>query len=415
MSRHQRPMSPIHPGSAGESAPSRQRRGRTVASKPAPATETPTAGSSERAANDTPLEGQRRVFKEPRSVLEAFLVSVVRLAGARGGAVRALTADSDEPRLVAAWGVSAESLEDTLEPCDRCADESGAQAPSGCKRTGDPLLGEACAGTFAIPLEYKGRSVGVFTLFFDEVNSLRPEVIHLLRPVGQFVGLALENAKLEREKLQSRLTQERQSMAGEIHDSLAQSLTFVRMRMPLLADAIERKDLSRAAKYCGDVNGELGSVNRRLRELVTHFRAGMDAQGLESALEATARSFFDECGIRLTLQNEVAGLALGAEREVQVFRIVQEALANVRKHSHARHARVRLVRVGRELRVTIEDDGAGIPEGACAEGESASGKGCGHFGIEIMRERAEVLGGRLEIRNSASGGLIVTLVVPAQA
>ncbi|MCL4747299.1 MAG: hypothetical protein KJZ83_18070 [Burkholderiaceae bacterium] len=372
------------------------------------------------AANDLNANSSRKVFNEPRSMLEAFLVTVVRLAGARAGAVRALTAESDEPRLIAAWGVSADALEGSLESCGGCGGTQHCELGSDPRidpridRLPDPLLGQTCAGSVAIPLEYKGRSVGVCTLFFDEVNSLRPEVIHLLRPVGQLFGLALENAKLEREKLQSRLIEERQAMAGEIHDSLAQSLTFVRMRMPLLASAIEGNDSQRAAKYCSDVTGELGSVNRRMRELITHFRAGMDAQGLERALEGTARSFFDDSGIRLTLENDVRDLDLDAEREVQVFRIVQEALANVRKHSNARNARVRLARQGRELRVTIEDDGAGIAAGACAPGGANGPSGGGHFGIEIMRERAATLGGRLEVGNSAQGGTIVTLALPAR-
>ena len=370
------------------------------------------------AANDYAVGDQRRVFKEPRSVLEAFLVTVVRLAGARAGAVRALTAESDVPKLIAAWGVPSDALDREPDACDTCGGARGCDLGGDARIEPhtDPLASQNCAGTVAIPLEYKGLSVGVCTLFFDEVNSLRPEVIHLLRPVGQLLGLALENAKLEREKLQSRLIEERQAMASEIHDSLAQSLTFVRMRMPLLAGAIERNETERAAKYCGDVTGELGSVNRRLRALVTHFRAGMDGQGLEHALEGAARSFSDDSGIELTLENEVRDLELlGAEREVQVFRIVQEALANVRKHSNARHARVRLARHRGELRVTIEDDGRGIALEACAEGGATRPSHGGHFGIEIMRERAASLGGRLEVGNSTAGGAVVTLALPERA
>ena len=106
---------------------------------------------------------------------------------------------------------------------------------------------------------------------------------------------------------------------------------------------------------------------------------------------------------------------LGAEREVQVFRIVQEALANVRKHSNARHARVRFARHKDELRVTIEDDGRGIAPEACTGGGAARTSHGGHFGIEIMRERAASLGGRLEVGNSTDGGAVVTLALPARA
>ncbi len=183
-----------------------------------------------------------------------------------------------------------------IDPCGVCGDAlrgDGVRVADDPARCGslavDSYFKKVCTGTVAVPLEYKGRSVGVFTLFFDGVHSLRAEVIHLLRPVGQLFGLALENERLERENLQSSLVHERQTMAAEIHDSLAQSLTFMRMRMPLLQDAILREDQPRASKYAKDVNDELGTASRRIRELVTHFRAGMDAQGLQRALEQTAR------------------------------------------------------------------------------------------------------------------------------
>ena len=140
----------------------------------------------------------------------------------------------------------------------------------------------------------------------------------------------------------------------------------------------------------------------------------MDSQGLEHALEGAARTFFEDSGIRLTLENEVRDLDLGVEREVQVFRIVQEALANVRKHSGARHARVRLERRGSELRVTIEDDGCGIAPSSAAVHARAKHSNGGHFGIEIMRERAAALGGRLEVGNARAGGVVVTLALPAR-
>ncbi len=356
----------------------------------------------------------------PNSMLDAFLVTVVRLAGAHAGAVRALSPDGDKLRLVAAWGLPEAVLEREalIDPCGVCGDalrSDGVQVADDPARCGslavDSYFKKVCTGTVAVPLEYKGRSVGVFTLFFDGVHSLRGEVIHLLRPVGQLFGLALENERLERENLHSSLVHERQTMAAEIHDSLAQSLTFMRMRMPLLQDAILREDQPRASKYCKDVNEELGSASRRIRELVTNFRAGMDAQGLQRALEQTADTFFERTGIALEFDSQVQVPRLPADQETQLFYIVQEALANVRKHADARNASLTVERVDREIVITVQDDGRGF---AAQEdrgvAEAASDRAS--FGLEIMRDRAQAIGARIVFDDAPGGGARVRVRLP---
>jgi len=354
----------------------------------------------------------------PRSTLDAFLVTVVRLAGARAGAVRALTPEGDQLRLVAAWGLPNDVLarEALIGPCGVCGEAlqgDGVRVAENASRCGrlavDDFFKRICTGTVAVPLEYKERPVGVFTLFFDGVRDLRGEVIHLLRPVGQLFGLALENARLERENLQASLVQERQTIAGELHDSLAQSLTFMRMRIPLLQDAISQHDTNRALKYCQDVNEELGSANRRVRELITHFRAGMDAQGLHRALEQLADTFYERSGVNLEFECLVPELRLAAAVEVQTFHILQEALANVRRHSGARHARLRIERDGPELVFSVYDDGCGFALQAAASPTKARSS----FGREIMDERAQAIGARLSFENPPEGGARVVIRIPA--
>ena len=356
----------------------------------------------------------------PNSMLDAFLVTVVRLAGAHAGAVRALSPDGDKLRLVAAWGLPEEVLarEALIDPCGVCGDAlrgDGVQVADDPARCGslavDSYFKKVCTGTVAVPLEYKGRSVGVFTLFFDGVHSLRAEVIHLLRPVGQLFGLALENERLERESLHSSLVHERQTMAAEIHDSLAQSLTYMRMRMPLLQDAILREDQPRASKYAKDVNDELGTASRRIRELVTHFRAGMDAQGLQRALEQTADTFFERSGITLEFDSREAVPKLSADSEIQIYYIVQEALANVRRHSGARSATLRIERVGGEILITVQDDGRGFPPEA-QRADAAAAADRASFGLEIMRDRAQAVGARIAFDNVPGAGARVSVRLP---
>ncbi len=360
--------------------------------------------------------------RELDSALEPFLATVVKLANAYAGAVRALTPDGCTLRLVAAVGLSNdvvrhESIVGACGVCGEAARGDGVRVASdqtGCDKLAlAAYFGKPHSGTIAVPLEYKGRTVGVFTLFIDGVDQLRPEVIHLLRPIGELLGLALENARLERDKARASLEQERRAMAGEIHDSLAQSLTFVRMRMPLLTDAIDKQDRERALGYCADVNDELARANRRLRELITHFRTGMDALGLHRALADVASGFYGQTGIALDFQSRVPDLQLPVADEMQVYNIVREALANVRKHSGAKHASVRFDRDGEHAVVTIEDDGEGVGAAGLTNAVNDDEDAGPRFGIEIMKQRAKAVGGRIDFENLATGGTRVRLTFPA--
>ena len=139
-------------------------------------------------------------------------------------------------------------------------------------------------------------------------------------------------------------------MANEVHDSLAQELTYMRMRMSLLRDAIRDGDEARAFKYWSDVDSSLTNAHRRLRELITYFRSRMDPQGLLHALQEMTETFLERTGVALEFANRVGELDLPVAREVQVFHIVQEALANVCKHANARRARLTLRMQGKRLR-----------------------------------------------------------------
>jgi two-component system nitrate/nitrite sensor histidine kinase NarX len=213
-----------------------------------------------------------------------------------------------------------------------------------------------------------------------------------------------------REHLRAALVAERQAMANEVHDSLAQGLTYMRMRMSLLRDAIRQGDEARAVKYWSDVDDSLTGAHRRLRELITYFRSRMDPRGLPHALAEIAATFHDRTGVALEFDNAVPDLQLPVGRELEVFNVVREALANVTRHANARHARLALRRAGAAYEVTVDDDGVGIAPDL-ADGDAADG---GHFGIAIMRERARRLGGNLALERSPGGGTRVRLQFPAE-
>jgi two-component system nitrate/nitrite sensor histidine kinase NarX len=279
-------------------------------------------------------------------------------------------------------------------------------------KTACAFFGKDCTSLVAIPIHGKGGPVGVLSLFFSKDQPVPPGTARLLKPIGQLLDMTLNNATAAREDFRTSLLAERQMMASEVHDSLAQNLAFMRMRMNLLEDAVTKHDEARIAKYCNDVNNALGDAHGRLRELITHFRQGMDPRGLLHALQEIAVDFSQKAGILLEIDSRVSEMRMPADSEVQVFHIIQEALTNVMKHAGAQLVRVIIERTVEGFEIRVEDDGVGAAGWARNAGTAANG---GHYGLSIMRERAERIGGRVEICSAPGRGSCVRLVFPDPA
>jgi two-component system nitrate/nitrite sensor histidine kinase NarX len=177
------------------------------------------------------------------------------------------------------------------------------------------------------------------------------------------------------------------------------------MRMPLLQQAVRDHDCDGALKYCTDVRQAMSEAHTNLRHIVQQFRAPMDPLGLKHALHVAIAAFHEHTQIELSLDDRAPDLRFSALQELQVLRIVQEALANIAKHARAHHAWLSIARSAGGVDVVIEDDGGGL--GAAPAGDDET-----HFGLDIMRRRAERLGGRLEIGARAAGGTRLRLHVP---
>jgi len=271
------------------------------------------------------------------------------------------------------------------------------------------LSGPVCRHVVAVPLRFRGTTVGTLDLLYESDCDLPAHSMPLLGATGELIGVAIANAHRTRESLRASLMSERQTMANEVHDSLAQGLTYMRMRTSLLRDAILGGDGPAAAKYCNDVDESLTHSHRRLRELITYFRSRMDPRGLRWALVEAAETFPARTGIALGFDSSVPDLQLPVGREIEVFHIVQEALANVARHANANRVHLTLDRVAGGYEIVVADDGIGIPADAL-DGELADS---GHFGIAIMTERARRLGGELDIESAAGSGTRVRLHFPA--
>ena len=357
-------------------------------------------------------------------LLERFLVAILALAGAQAGAVRVLTDDGKAMRLVAQQGLPDDvQVAERLVPrdCGVCGVASAGDVlgwvddvKTCAKHTDHAYFGIQCQRVLAISLPHGGQVLGIYNLFFDSDANINPQMETMLRLIGQLLGLALHNARIERERLRVTVMKERQEMVNEVHDTIAQTLAYVRMRLPLLNESMLAHDDQRSLKYLSDVKQGVGEVHDKLREVMTYFRTRMDPLGLLHALQGVADGYFDRVGISLEIRNSVHSLNLTDEQEVQVFYIVQEALANIAKHSMARRAIVSIARDQKHLEFRIEDDGLGMDEPSVstlitlAKGLAPSN----HFGLEIMQSRAKRLGGSLVVGPNDGGGTRVRLLLP---
>ena len=357
-------------------------------------------------------------------LLQRFLVSIAALAGAQAGAVRVLTDDGLHMRLVAQQGLPlhVEEAERLVERgCGMCGAAVGADGLAwvddlrSCDRkAGGHYFGGQCKGVLAISLVHADQVLGIYNLFFESRVQIPLATQTILRLIGQLLGLSLHNARIERERLRVTVMKERQEMVNEVHDSIAQTLAYARMRLPLLNDAMLAHDDTRAIKYFSDVKQAVGEVHDNLREVMTYFRTRMDPLGLLHALQGIADGFYGRNGIALEIRNTVRHLNLSDAQEVQVFFIVQEALANIAKHSMARHAAIIINKTPAGLEFVVEDDGLGM----AAPGVSTivtSAKELAaptHFGLEIMQSRAQRLGASLEVGDNAGEGTRVRLLLP---
>ena len=200
------------------------------------------------------------------------------------------------------------------------------------------------------------------------------------------------------------IMQERNLLAHELHDSLAQTLASLRFQVRMLDDTLKQGALEQAQSELEEVRGGLEEANTELRGLLAHFRAPMDKRGLMPALEDTVARFRKETDVVTFFQKECHQPNLPASLEIHVLRIVQEALTNVRKHSRARAVRI-LLRCGQQggYHVMVEDDGIGMPT------ETLSGNPGEHLGLAILKERAEKLGSELTIESEPSEGTRIEL------
>ncbi len=250
-----------------------------------------------------------------------------------------------------------------------------------------------------VPIGDGDQLHGILPILLKDASPLPPEKARILETVGHHISNALINMRRAEEKHRMAVLEERSVIARELHDSIAQSLSYLQIQVTRLEKSLERGGDARVIS--DELKRGLAGTYRELRELIVTFRLRVDARGFNVALQETITEYSKKLGFAIPLSNTLSGIALSGNEEMHVIRIIREALSNIERHAEARSANVNIaVAADHAVCVRIADDGKGFdPRRTPAH----------HFGVNIMNDRAMILDGQIEIDSAPGAGTVVTL------
>ncbi|WP_342721824.1 type IV pili methyl-accepting chemotaxis transducer N-terminal domain-containing protein [Acidovorax sp. FHTAMBA] len=344
---------------------------------------------------------------------QGFVRQIRRVAGADAAAVRWSNEANERYVLLAADGLprSMAEGEHCLHTGSCLCGQAQAQArtrvipitPS--TQLSLPHCREAGFETMVtIPVQMQQRVLGEVDLFFRSPVEMTDELRELLEAMTRHLASAMEGLRATALEREAAVAQERSMLARELHDSIAQSLAFLKIQTQLLRDAVARGDTVKRDRSMGELEEGVRECYADVRELLVHFRTRTSDEDIESALRATLSKFEHQTGMATTLSMEGHGLPLPSDLQIQVLHMVQEALSNVRKHAGATRVDLRMHRHPR-WRFEVQDNGRGF-DVATVPPDSL------HVGLGIMRERAQRVGAVLQVESSPGQGTRVCIELP---
>ncbi len=348
------------------------------------------------------------------TLAQQFCVKLARIAGADAAAVR-LAAQDGERLLLMGQTCLPQAMIDA-EHCVRkgeCACGEAAAETQGprvipIRSMGERNLGHCEAAGYqrvvAIPMWVGGRLVGETELFFygelplDEAERQLYDAL-----AGQF-AVQIDNLRLAARDREMALSEERNLLAQELHDSIAQVLAFLKIQVQLLRGALAKQRPDDVQRSLDEIDAGVKECYGNVRELLLHFRTRPGHEDIEHALRTTLTKFEQQSGVSTQLSVQGDGVPLLPDQQIQVLHIVQEALSNVRKHAQAEHVIVQVQQSPR-WRFEVVDNGAGFE----APGQTLAQT---HVGLQIMNERARRIGAELSVVSEPGKGTRVRLLLP---
>jgi two-component system nitrate/nitrite sensor histidine kinase NarX len=346
-----------------------------------------------------------------------FLRRLLAVAGADAGAVRLMSPDGATLHLFVEDGLAAafQDREHCLRRGECACGEAAARSASvihvlGARSSPSAVTLPHCreagfATVAAFPIAAQQQVLGIFNLFCREAREIPAEERHLYESLGQNLGVAIESLRLVSRERELAIAEERNLLAQELHDSIAQSLAFLNLQTQMLRKALAAPDPGEAKRVLDEIQAGVQESYADVRELLVHFRTRVADGDVELGVRTLLTRFEHQTGIAAELKASGAAAPLAPDDQLQVMHILQEALSNVRKHARASKVEVLLAR-GPGYSFAVRDDGCGFDPARSPE-DAAD-----HVGLQIMRERAARIGAVVDVASAPGAGTEVRLHLP---
>ena len=251
------------------------------------------------------------------------------------------------------------------------------------------------------PLVRDEHNYGVLVVRVPFTKALNSWQHQLLQSVADQIAVSLSLRNQSNQERRVSLLNERTIIARELHDSLAQSLSYLKIQVTRLQKAhdkgVEREVFQ---ELMDEIREGLGSAYRQLRELLSTFRLKIDGDGLKGALNDAVSQLKERSNMDIELRYEIDSIPLSPNEEIHLLQVAKESLQNAIHHSKGTKASLDITQNGQQVKLKVCDDGVGIPD----DPEKIN-----HYGLAIMKERSRHLNGALKLYRRDEGGTCVEM------
>ena len=289
----------------------------------------------------------------------------------------------------------------TTSDCNTCLNETS-------NTTSNRIpISDAQTSMLKFPVQRDQKTYGHIFVEASDTHPMEEWKSQIITTISDNIAthLSLEEKADQDQRLS--LMEERTVIARELHDSLAQSLSYQKIQVARLKASVKRNESKEKIELViQDLSEGLNSAYKQLRELLTTFRLKLNEANLRASLQNTVLEFNERSDLKIDLSFNIGSAHLRPNEEIHILQIIREALSNVLQHAKASHAEVALQHTTTGIDVTIRDNGVGIPNNPEQHN---------HYGLAIMNERALGLNGKISIKRRPSNGTEVILEIPNQA
>lgn len=375
-----------------------------------------TASLAEKNAHLTALYGLTAFLGEQHSVeemLESFIARVLTLTGAPAAQVCFWNENRNQLESVLKKGLS----ESGTKECEKISEQFCQQIfaspyPVRIEEPDQSVNLDASHNRFILKvvyhIRYRQKNIGIFVLFYRDKLSEDRALDMLLENLGRHFGAAIENMRLAALDQQMAVAQERNILAQNLHDSIAQTLSFVNLQVQMLEGALKDQNSEQIDDGIKQIKAGVQECYDDVRELLLNFRTRVYKEELGELVQSVLQRFERQTNVKTHLNIQNDGMTLSSTQKLQVIFILQEALSNVRKHARARTVMVNIRNDDSRFEMTVMDDGIGIDPQLLSERKQS------HVGLSIMRERAQKVNAQIEIESEIDQGTTVKLILPKE-